>query len=89
MKIAAKKRLFWNLKESAELDLSHKGTLDMYVQQVLMHGTTKDVHKLIAVVPIEQFCESYNRIKRFLPALIAQFWDHWFENNHSITKTNT
>jgi uncharacterized protein YcbX len=71
------------------LDLSHKGTLDMYVQQLLMHGTVKDVHELLAVVPVKKFCESFNRIKRFLPALVAQFWEHWFENNYRTAKINT
>lgn len=44
MKTVVDKRLFWFLKEGAELDLSKKSQLDMYVQQTLLRGKTSDIN---------------------------------------------
>jgi hypothetical protein len=41
MKTIIEKRLFWFLKEGAELDLSDKTHVDMFIQQTLSKGKTK------------------------------------------------
>ena len=47
MKAILEKRLFWYLKEGTELDLKNPSHIDMYVQQVLSHGKTEDIKKMI------------------------------------------
>ncbi|NWF91364.1 MAG: hypothetical protein HXY46_00475 [Syntrophaceae bacterium] len=40
MKTLAEKRLFWFLKEGAELDLPNKAHLDIFIQQTLSKAKT-------------------------------------------------
>ena len=47
MKAILGKRLFGYLKEGTELDLKNPSNIDMYVQQVLSHGKTDDVKRII------------------------------------------
>ncbi len=77
MKMAAEKKLFWYLKEGAELDLSNRSHLDMYVQQVLTRGTISDVQLLLKKISREGFADSFRRVKPFLPRLVRKFWEEW------------
>lgn len=75
MKTVAKKRLFWYLKDGVELDLDNPSHKDMYVQQILSHGNTADIKEMLKILSLDAFRESFNRIKRFLPAEIRRFWE--------------
>lgn len=75
MKTVLDKRLFWFLKEGAELDLSNKTHLDMYVQQTLSRGKFSDVKGLLQKVSQQDFIESFNRIKNFLQKEVRRFWE--------------
>jgi len=77
MKIRAEKRLFWFLKEGAELDLSNKAHMDMYVQQILSKGRSSDIKRLIHTIKPSDFVESFGRIKNFLPEEVRSFWEDW------------
>ncbi|MEW6214433.1 MAG: hypothetical protein AB1478_04400 [Nitrospirota bacterium] len=75
MKTVADKRLFWYLKEGTEIDLENLSHRDMYVQQVLSHGKTGDIKKMIRILTPEAFRESFRRIKKFLPKEVRMFWE--------------
>ena len=78
MKITPSPKLFWFLKEGAELDLSHQGTLEMYVQQVVSMGKTEDVKFLLRNFKMEQLKRVFLNIKRFLPWEVMTFWEDFF-----------
>lgn len=75
MKTIAEKRLFWFLKDGTELDLSNKGHLDMYVQQVFSRGKTSDIKRLLKILKTSDIVESFERIKNFLPKEVRCFWE--------------
>lgn len=75
MKTTIEKRLFWYLKDGIELDLENPSHIDMYVQQILTHGKTWDIKKLIRMLTLEAFKESFRRIKKFLPKEVRMFWE--------------
>lgn len=75
MKISAKKRLFWYLKEGKEFDLGNPSHLDMYVQQVLSQGRAEDIREMLRVLSPESFLASFGRIKRYLPKEVRKFWE--------------
>lgn len=75
MKIAAKKRLFWYLKDGQELDLESPGHVDMYVQQVLSQGGAEDVREMLRILSPVSFLASFGRIKRYLPKEVRKFWE--------------
>jgi len=81
MKTIVEKRLFWFLKENAELDLSKNTCLDMYIQHILSRGRTSDVKRLLKLVDTSDFIESLSRIKKFLPQEVKRFWEEWPGNN--------
>ena len=89
MKTVAEKRLFWFLKEGAELDLSNKSHLDMYVQQSLSRGRTSDIKKLFEVVKQSDFIDSLNRIKDFLSIEVKKFWEEWLADINRPPKKDT
>jgi hypothetical protein len=89
MKTTVEKRLFWFLKEGAELDLSNKTHLDMYVQQVLSRGKTSDVKKLLNMINLLDFGESLIRIKNFLPKEVRSFWEEWLADTYRPSKKDT
>lgn len=89
MKILVEKRLFWFLKEGAELDLSNKTHLDMFIQQTLSRGRASDVKNLFRMIDIKDFIQSFNHIKNFLPKEVRTFWEEWLENNHQPSKEDT
>lgn len=75
MKTVIDKRLFWFLKEDAELDLSNKTHLDMYIQQTLSRGKASDVKGLLQKISPQDFIESFDRIKNFLQKEVRRFWE--------------
>jgi len=75
MKTVIEKRLFWFLKEGAELDVSNKTHLDMFVQQTLSRGKTSDIKKLFKIIPPSDFIGSFSRVKNFLPKEVRRFWE--------------
>ena len=89
MKINAEKRLFWFLKDGAELDLSDKAHLDLYIQQTLSKGKTSDIKKLFGIVNLPEFVESFSRIKNFLPQEVKAFWEEWLGNLNPSPKKDT
>ena len=86
MKIIAERRLFWFLKEGAELDLNSESSLDMYAQQVMTHGKTGDIKKLIRTVETDSLKKSFERIKRYLPVPVKDFWEDYFGNTVPASK---
>jgi hypothetical protein len=88
MKIAAEKRLFWSLREGAEIDLSKRSQLDMYVQQVLSRGRLPDIQFLLAKIDRQDFTNSFRRIKRFLPGPVKRFWEEWLGDPNPSSKRN-
>jgi len=89
MKTAVEKRLFWFLKEGAELDLSNKTHLDMFIQQTLSKGKTSDVRRLLKTVKHQEFIESFGRIKNFLPKEVRSFWEEWLGDINKSSKKDT
>jgi NurA-like 5'-3' nuclease len=75
MKVSAKTRLFWFLKDSYELNLNNPSIVDMYVQQVLTRGKADDVRKLFKKLEPEVFKKSFERIKKYLPKETRMFWE--------------
>lgn len=75
MKIKADRRLFWFMKEDIVFDISDTKSIDMYVQQVLTHGATKDIKKLIKLIGLDTLKKSLTRVKNFLPAEVRSFWE--------------
>ncbi|MBI5700377.1 hypothetical protein HZC34_00815 [Candidatus Saganbacteria bacterium] len=86
MGIKPNKRLFWYLKDNANLDLNDPAILDMYIQQVLSCGKTNDVKELLKLINPSKFRESFLRLKRFLPNEVKIFWEDFIGNSKSITK---
>ena len=74
-KAIADKRLFWFLKEGTELDLSNETHLEMYIQQILTRGRTSDIRLLFEIIKPEDFIESFNHIKKYLPQEVRKFWE--------------
>lgn len=68
-------RLFWFLKKGAALDLSEPSSQDLYVQQVVSHGTAGDVKLLLRRLDMGRLKESLERLKRFLPTEVRMFWE--------------
>ena len=81
MKIKCDKRLFWFFKDGAELDLDKPAELDTYVQQVLSHGKTADVQRLLKMIPLSVFQESFQRKGRFFKKPIRLFWEDFLANH--------
>jgi hypothetical protein len=75
MKIRAKKRLFWYLKDDQEFDLGNPCHLDMYVQQVLSQGRAEDIREMLRALSPESFLASFVRIKKYLPKEVKEFWE--------------
>jgi len=75
MKIAAKKRLFWYLKDGQKFDLDCPGHVDIYVQQVLSQGRVEDIRDMLKVLSPESFLASFGRIKKYLPKEVRRFWE--------------
>ena len=75
MKIPAKKRLFWYLKDGQEFDLSNPSHVDMYVQQVLSHGRVEDIREMLRVLSPESFLASFGRVKKYLSKEVRKFWE--------------
>lgn len=80
------RNLFWFLKGNAKLKLNNPPELDAYVQQVLTHGKTNDVKKLLKSIKPLQFCESFQRLSRFLPLEVRKFWEDFIGNIISSAK---
>jgi len=89
METQVQKQLFWFLKEGTKLDLSNKTHLDMYIQQILSRGKTSDVKKLLRDVNAEDFLESFERIKDFLPKEVKMFWEEWLGDINKSAKKDT
>ncbi len=90
MKTTVDKRLFWFLKDGAEIDLSNNSDLDMFVQQILSRGKTTDIKSLLKLLTPQDFSESFHRISDFLPQEVKIFWEEWFGdfNKHSEKNSN-
>lgn len=89
MKTAVEKRLFWYLKDGTELDLENPSHTDMYVQQVLSHGKSEDIKKMIRMLTPKTFRESFRRIKRFLPKEVRMFWEDGLGDTGAHSKRDT
>lgn len=89
MKVVAERSLFWFLRDKTELDLGNKSNLDIYVQQVITHGKTKDIKDLLKTVEYNIFKTSFERIKRFVPPLVKRFWEDYFENIDASSRKNS
>jgi len=89
MKIPAKKRLFWYLKEGQEFDLDNPSHVDMYVQQVLTHGRTEDVREMLRVLSSESFLGSFRRVKRYLPKEVRKLWEDGLGSADGDSKENS
>ncbi|MGQ9647645.1 MAG: hypothetical protein ACUVWO_14055 [Thermodesulfobacteriota bacterium] len=89
MRTNAEKRLFWFLKEGAELDLSNRTHLDLYIKQTLSKGKTSDIKRLLRIVKLSDFVESFGRIKNFLPKEVKAFWEEWLGNLDRSPKKDT
>jgi len=83
MKLQVDQRLFWFLKEGAALDLSEPSDVDLYVQQVLTRGMSKDVTRLLQNLPAQSFRQSFLRVKRFLPGDVRNFWEDFLRDYHA------
>jgi len=81
MKIVPDKRLFWFLKEGIDLDLSDPSVLDMYVQQTITRGRTKDIKGLLRLIPIEQLQTVLERVGPFIPDEVRTFWEDFIGDN--------
>lgn len=75
MKILADKRLFWYFKDGVEIDTEDERYLDMYVKQVLSYGKESDVKKLLKEINSKTLKNSFQRIKKFLPQQVRNFWE--------------
>lgn len=76
-KIRPKRQLFWFLKENAQLDLTEPSVLDMYVRQIITCGRTQDVRALLKTVSLRELKESLQRLRRFIPREIRDFWEDY------------
>jgi hypothetical protein len=89
MKISAKKRLFWYLKQGQEFDLDNPSHVDMYVQQVLSRGRAEDVREMLRVLSSESFLGSFRRIKRYLPKEVRKLWEDGLGSAGGNSKGNS
>lgn len=80
-KVIADKRLFWFLRDGAQLNLSEPAILDMYVQQVVTHGRTQDIKSLFELVSLKQLQAVLSRIGRFIPREVRAFWEDFVADN--------
>ncbi|MFH1504814.1 MAG: hypothetical protein ABIH08_05475 [Candidatus Omnitrophota bacterium] len=80
-KIIPDKRLFWFLKDNVKLDLTETSVLDMYIQQVITRGKTKDIKKLLKTVKLNRLEEAFRRLKHFIPDGVRAFWEDYLESN--------
>ena len=80
MSISPDKKLFWFLKDNVSLDLSKATDLELYVQQVLSRGRSKDVKALLTAVDFERFKQVFIKIKRFFPPEVRIFWEDFIES---------
>jgi len=81
MKISPDKKLFWFLKEDITLDLSNRSDIDLYIQQILTKGRSKDIKKIFNYINFTVFKKSFVRLKHFLPWEIRKFWEDAIEDN--------
>lgn len=77
------------MKEGAELDLSNRTHLDLYIKQILSKGKTSDIKRLLRIVKLSDFVESFGRIKNFLPKEVKAFWEEWLGNLDRSPKKDT
>lgn len=89
MKITVDKRLFWFCKEGAEIDLSIRPDLDMFVQQTLSRGKTSDIKSLLKLLTPQDFSASFNRINNFLPLEVKIFWEEWLGDINKPAKKDS
>ena len=89
MKTIIEKRLFWFLKEGAQLDLSNKAHLDLYIKQTLSKGKTSDIKRLFKIVNPPDFVESFGRIKNFLSKEVKAFREEWLGNLDQSPRKDT
>lgn len=75
MKTKVNKRLFWYLKDGAEIDLANPSHVDMDVQQVLSSGKTEDVKRMLRILPPAKFRKSFRRVKKYLTKEVRRFWE--------------
>lgn len=68
-------RLFWFLRDGVRLDLADPAMADLYVQQIVTHGSANDVKQLLVTVDRPQLKASFGRIRQFLPVEVRGFWD--------------
>jgi len=78
----AETSLFWFLPEGTELDLSIPASRDRVVQQVITRGTDQDVIRLLRTLTAEEFVDSFQRIKEFVPPPITKFWERYIADHH-------
>ena len=88
MKGYTEQKLFWFLKDGAELDLFNKANLDMYVQQTISRVRFSEVKKLLRSIPFTDFIGSFKRIENFLPKEVKSFWKEGFEYLDRSAKTD-
>ncbi len=89
MKIPVQKRLFWYLKEGAEMDLSSPSQRDAFVQQILARGKASDIKFMFFKIGLDDFVCSFERIKLFLPHLVRKFWEEWRGNTFPSPERNS
>jgi hypothetical protein len=80
--------LFWFLPEGTELDLSAPSTRDRVLQHVLTRGADSDVIKLLRMLPPDQFIDSFNRMKRFVPLDVRKFWERYIADHYPIAASS-
>ncbi len=80
MKRDIRQRLFWFLRAGAQQDLSNPGVLEAYVQQILTHGQTEDIRRLLKEIPANRLQAVFDKIHGFLPAEVRSFWERFFGN---------
>ena len=71
-------KLFWFLKKDRKLDLFDPSSLEMYIQQVISHGTMGDIKSLLVQVNANQFKQAFSGIKGFLSWEVRSFWEDFF-----------
>ena len=77
------------MKEGAELDLSNKAHVDLYIKQTLSRGKASDIRRLFGIVNLPDFVESFGRIKNFLPQEVKAFWEEWLGNLNPSPKEDS
>ncbi|MSR78141.1 MAG: hypothetical protein EXS63_07980 [Candidatus Omnitrophica bacterium] len=81
MKLEPDKRIFWFLKEGVTLDSEKPEDADLYVQQILTHGSASDVKRLSVTLSPDAFRASFQRIHPFLPREVRHFWEHYLDGH--------